>query len=587
MSNIDTHRHFNFRSTEFRLTILLFLLLWVYLIVRAFTVFYIHDEIVTKWSYVVHWNPFPNQGDLDANNHFLLSFLAGSFTRLFNSDSMFLIRLGSVLAFPIYFWSIFRLKYLFEQKWNFYALLIVLTTSSFLIEYFALARGYGLGLAFLVFSLQQMICYFDSNSKKALIGSLIGWVLTIYASLTLLPITLIAVFFLLIYTVRKKFYFWIIPILLMIIPLGYFVEYSFTLKELGKLYYGGEEGFFYSTIHSLTQYIWLVKSTWVDIALVLLTGFILFVSVRRFWKTKNIFDPKLLFSIFLFVGVASILGQNWILGINYPEDRTAMSLIVFFFAALFFALDEIKAKWGFAAASIGVSLTFFALTMNFTHSMHFVTEHLDEELVRNIPLSVNGTPPTTAGRWNMENDLTRDLNLPLRVYQENDADHDTLVDYMVFMLDRRPDLTNLYDIVHLDKISGQSLLKRKKFLKRTKTVEFNHQVISEVEFQNLHQSELSGPIIFRCSGKLKKMTEEKDIFIVFASEDSLTRQGYTYEAVPMIRNRKITDSGEMDFDFSYAMNSLNGANRFVAYIWNPKTEELEGEIKLEVYAIDE
>lgn len=587
MSSLDTQRHFNLRSTEFRLTFLLFLLLWAYLIIRAFSVFYIHDEIVTKWSYVVHWNFLPNHGAIDANNHFLLSLLAGFFTRLFNSDSMFLIRLGSVLAFPIYFWSIFRLKYLFQNKWNFYALLIALTTSSFLIEYFALARGYGLGLAFLVFSIQQMTYYFNSNSKKALIGSLIGWLLTIYASLTLLPITLIAVFFIGIYTVRRKFYIWIIPILLMIVPFGYFVNYSFALKDLGKLYYGGAEGFFSSTIHSLTKYVWLVESTWVDIVIALVAGFILFVTIKKFWKTKNIFDPKLIFSIFLLVGVASILGQYWLLGVNYPEDRTAMFLIVFFFGALFLALDEITAKKVFALISIGLSLTFFVITMNFTHSMHFVTEHLDEELVRNIPLSVNGTPPTTAGRWNMENDLTRELNLPLRVYQDNDDLHDTLVDYMVFVPERRPGLDEWYEVVHRDQISGQALLKRKKFLKRTKNFGVEHSIISGVEFQNLHVSNLEGPIVLRCSGKLEQMTEQKEIFIVFSSEDSLTNQWYTYESVPMIRNSKINDAGEMKFDFSYAMNALEGANSFKAYIWNQNMEELQGKIKLEVYAIDE
>lgn len=587
MSNLDTQKYFNLRSTEFRLTILLFLLLWVYLIIRAFSVFYIHDEIVTKWSYVIHWNPFPNQGAIDANNHFLLSLLAGFFTRLFNSDSMFLIRLGSVLAFPIYFWSIFRLKYLFQQKWNFYALLIALTTSSFLIEYFALARGYGLGLAFLVFSIQQMICYFDSDSKKALIGSLIGWLLTVYASLTLLPITLIAVFFIGIYTARRKFYIWILPVLLMVIPLGYFVEYSFVLKDLGKLYYGGAEGFFSSTIHSLTKYVWLVESTWVDLGIALVTGFILFAAIRRFWKVKNLFDPKLIFSIFLFVGVASILGQYWILGVNYPEDRTAMFLIVFFFGALFFALDDLKSNKIVALISIGLSLVFFTITMNFTHSMHFVTEHLDEELVRNIPLSVNGTPPTTAGRWNMENDLTRELNLPLRVYQDNDDPHDTLVDYMVFVPERRPGLFDLYEIAHLDPISGQALLKRKKFLKRTKNVEVEHSVISEVEYQIMHISNLEGPMVLRCSGKLEQMTELKEVFIVFSSEDSLSKQQFTYEMIPMIRNSKISDSGEMNFDFSYAMNALEGANSFAAYIWNQNVEALQGKIKLEVYAIEE
>ena len=53
----------------------------------------------------------------------------------------------------------------------------------------------------------------------------------------------------------------------------------------------------------------------------------------------------------------------------------------------------------------------------------------------------------------------------------------------------------------------------------------------------------------------------------------------------MIRNKKLTDSGEMSFDFSYALNAIKGANSYAAYIWNQNKEELGGRIKLEVYEI--
>ncbi len=574
-------------STEFRLVLSIFILLWVYLIVRSLTVFYLHDELVTKWTYVIHWFPFPNRGEIDANNHFFLSLLAGFFTRVFQSDSMFLMRLGSLLAFPIYFWSTYRLKFLFQQKWNFYALLIALTTSGFLIEFFGLARGYGLALAFLVFSLQQMIAYFHSGSKKALIGALIGWVLTVYSSLTFLPFALIGVLFIGFFTVKRKFNVWLIPIGLAFIPLAYFIEYSFILKELGKLYYGGTEGFFANTIHSLTRYVWNVQSAWVDVVLILLTCLILFATVKRYWKSKNLFEPKMVFSLFFFLSIASILAQRWILGVNFPEDRTALYFVIFFFGALFFSIDEFTQKKGVGLFFVGFSLVFFLLTMNFTHSVAFYQEHLDEELVTLIPESVNGTPPTTAGRWNMENELTRQLDLPFRIYQGNDKAFDTIVDYMIYYPERRPELADLYSVIHQDQISGLALLERKKFLRRSKITEVSHQIIDQAEFQTFYTSTMKKPMLLRCSGKLEGMTKEKEIFIVFSSQDSLSGQQYTYEVAPMVRNKKISNAGELAFDFSYAMNSLDGANSFAVYLWNQNREELHGEIKLEVYALEE
>lgn len=580
-------------SIEFRFVFNVFILLWLYLIIRSFTVFYLHDELVTKWIYVIHWFPFPNRGEIDANNHFFLSLLAGLFTRVFKSDSMFFIRLGSLLAFPIYFWSAYRLKFLFQQKWNFYALLIALTTSAFLIEFFGLARGYGLALAFLVFSLQQMTAYFHSGSKKALLAALIGCILLVYSSLTFLPFALIGVLFIGLFTLKNalagpvKSYLWLVPVGLALIPLAYFIEYSFILKELGKLYYGGTEGFFANTIHSLTRYVWRIETTWVDVVLVLLTCFILFVTVKRYWKSKSLFDPKMIFSLFFFLSVASILAQRWVLGVNFPEDRTALYLVVFFFGALFFSIDEFTQKKGIGLFCLGFSFVFFLFNLNFSYSIAFFQEHLDEELVTLIPESVNGTPATTAGRWNMENELTRQLDLPFRVYQGNDQESDTIVDYMIYYPERRPELTDLYKVIHQDKISGLALLERKKLLSRSKITEVSHQIVNQAEFQTFYGSAMKGPMLVRCSGELEKMTKEKDIFIVFSSQDSLSGQQYTYEVASMVRNKKINSNGKLIFDFSYAMNALDGANSFAVYLWNQKREELEGRIKLEVYTLDE
>lgn len=590
-------------STEFRLVFGVFVFLWLYLIIRSFTVFDLHDELVTKWSYVIHWFPFPNRGNIDANNHFFLSLLAGFFTRIFKSDSMFLLRLGSLLAFPIYFWSIYRLKFLFNQKWNFYALLITLSTTAFLIEFFGLARGYGLALAFLVFSLQQMIAYFHSNSTKTLLGSLIGWILTVYASLTFLPFALIGVGMLGLFTISKsrglrlrferrlsgaeahvvRF----IPIVIALLLLAYFVQYSFLLKELDKLYYGGTEGFFVNTVHTLTRYIWSVEIVWVDVLLVLLTGFILFATIKQYSKSKSLFDSKMIFSLFFFLAIAGIFAQRLILEVNFPEDRTALYLVIFFFGALFLSIDQLTHKKGFGIFFIGFSLTFFLLNFNFTHSIAFFQEHLDEELVTLIPKNVKGTPPTTAGRWNMENELTRQLDLPFRMYQGNDRPSDTIVDYMIYYPERRLEISDLYKVIHQDKISGLALLERKKLLSRSKVAESLSQISSEAEYQTFYSSTLNGPMVLRCSGQLDKMMKEKEIFIVFSSQDSLSGQQFSYEVAPMIRNKKINDAGELKFDFSYAMNALDGANSFAVYLWNQNREELGGRIKLEVYKIDE
>lgn len=573
-------------SMEFRVALLFFLFLWAYLIIRAFTVFYIHDEIVTKWCYVIRWNPLPNRGFIDANNHFLLSLIAGFFTRLFHSESMFVIRLGSLLAFPIYFWSIYRLKSFFQQKWNFYALFIGLTTAAFLIEFFALARGYGLALAFLVFSLQQMMVFFHTHKKRALLGSLIGWFLAVFASLTLVPFALVALFMLGVFVLKEKMYRWLLAILIALVPLYYFVLYLFELKSLGKLYYGGKDGFFSSTVHSITRYFWSSENSLLDAVLVILSALILYSCAKGLIKTRSIFDPKVLFHLFFIIAIGNIFGQHLLLGVNFPEDRTAIYLVVFFFGALLFSIDALTDKKGVGIVVASGSLLFFGANVNFTHSISFSYEHLDPQLVTLIPSSVKGTPPTTSGRLNMENEMTRTMNLPLRVYQENDNPWDTLVDYMVFNPDRRPELKNQYTILHRDNISGLALLKRKKSLSRTKVSRDKFQVVSEAEFQTLSSVPLQQPLLIRCSGTLSKLNDQTEIFIVISSEDTLSKQSRTYEAVPIVINTKIGEGGSVTFDFSYALNRVKGANRYNVYIWNLNRDVVEGQIILAVYTLD-
>ena len=466
-------------------------------------------------------------------------------------------------------------------------MLMLFSTSAFLIEFFGLARGYGLASAFLVFSLQQTALYFHLGKKRALLGACTGWLLAVYSSLTLLPFALLGILLLLLFTLKRRFFIWLAPVLLSAAVLVYFVQYSFLLKELGKLYYGGTDGFFVNTVETLTFYLWNCKSVWLNGVLTLLFCFIMFVAVRSFWKVKNVFEPSLIFSLFLFAGVVSILVQHWLLGVNFPEDRTAIYLVIFFFGAFTLAIDEFTARKGMAFGLIGIAMVFFLWNFNFSHSIAFYEEHVDVELVKRIPKSVYKIPPTTSGRWNMENELTRELELPFRVYQSNDQPSDTLVDYMIFYPNKRKELLPHYNVLHQDEVSGLALLERKTLLPRTRVDEVTNAIVSEAEFQTLYSSDLTDPLILRCKGKLEQLTKEKEIFIIFSSEDSLSKQRFTYEAVPIVRNKKVTDSGEMRFDFSYALNAIKGANSFAVYIWNQKMDVLQGEIKLEVYSIDD
>jgi hypothetical protein len=576
------------RDKEFLIFFGIFLLLWIYVIIRVNTVFYIYDEIHTKWIYMVEWNYLPYSGYIDANNHFLNSFLGGLFIRLFNSDAMWIVRFPSMLAFPIYFWAIYGFRHHFQHKINFYAFASLFLFSAFLLDYFGLARGYGLSIAFLILAFQQMMSYFTGKKRLNVLGIVISWLGAVFANLTLLPFAMAAMVFILIFQVNKKKYAHILPILISLIPIIYLVKYSFHLKEIGKLYYGGQDGFFTDTVHSLTPYLWDTKSIYLDILLIFLFLVIVVITSIRFFKERKLFDPKILFSLFLILAVVNILAQHYILDINFPEDRSALYLIVFFFGALPFAIDRLENK-RIAVPFIAIPVVFFLVHLNFSHSVFFFYEHFDEKLLTSMEEDVNGIPPSSGGRfWNMDNELSRTNNLPSRALQEMYFPADTILDYLITTKGLLPDyVENMYSEKYFDNISTLTLYERKQFLNRKKVNEQITAIGGINEYYTLWEAKSDKAHYIRLSGYLKDMNIFRKSLIIFNSESNDRSIIHYSNYFNLIESRPIDENGSLHFDFTIALNDFPDSTNQIVFYWNPNKFEINGEIKAEIYEIVE
>lgn len=573
------------KRISFSLIVGLFVFLWAFLIVRANTVFYFHDEIVTKWAYMINWNPFPLMGYIDANNHFVNSLLGGLFVRLFESDAMWIVRLPNLLAFPLFFWSIYAMRKFFERRVNFLMLLITLTCTTFLVEYFGFARGYGMSMAFLVLAIQQTLAFKNDGRARYFIISLIAWVFAVYSNLTLAPFALAGMLFLAYIQWRKRSKILVIAVLPALFLVAYSIRYSFLLKKMGKLYMGSQDGFFQTTVHNLTPYLWNVDNILVDILLAVLTLFVMITLVWRMRKSKHMLDPRIVYPAFLILAVLNIVGQNVIFGVNYPEDRAALYLIVFFFGGLSFAFDYWKLRWP-AYPIIGITLFFFVLNFNVNKSILVDFEHFDEELLTKIPNDVFGIPPSTGGRyWGIDNELSRARNLPLRAFQEVKMPGDTLLDYIIYPEEMTTDLLNLYHPVYKDQISELTLFERNHFLRRSLIGSTLTQIDGDNEYFNLYVNKLDQPLFFRCIGKMERMNIFRDGTLIFSAEDSLSQQSLYYRSVPLNESCAVNEKGEIHFDFTFAMNQFPDANLVKVYLWNLEKKKQKGEIVLEVYAI--
>lgn len=75
----------------------------------------------------------------------------------------------------------------------------------------------------------------------------------------------------------------------------------------------------------------------------------------------------------------------------------------------------------------------------------------------------------------------------------------------------------------------------------------------------------------------------KDAVIVFTAEDSINGGLFYYQDILMTQNCFINADGNIQFDFTMAMNTYPDANQVKVYLWNNRSVSLLGDMKLEVY----
>ena len=277
--------------------------------------------------------------------------------------------------------------------------------------------------------------------------------------------------------------------------------------------------------------------------------------------------------------------QNLIFGIFYPENRAAAYLVFLFFGSLTFIFDQLS--WRLLYIPImGLTTFFFWINFNFTHTKIYYYEHIDEELLSLIPNEVNGTPPATGARfWQMDDELSKIKNFPIRAFQSSQSEEDTLFDYIIQLEELRPKIRENYQVLHVDTISKLTLFKRKEFLPRRKTQEYLLRYDGNNRYYELTPHIKQSPIFIRCIGEFTDISKENNYQIIFSVEDSATHQIYNYGGVGPLSCAKIAADKSIKFDFLYTINEFPSSAILKTYIFNPREDSISGEIKTEVYEI--
>ncbi|MEQ8909697.1 MAG: hypothetical protein RIC95_10925 [Vicingaceae bacterium] len=581
-----------FSKRESVFLILLFGALLIYLIARTLLIFYAHDELVTKWAYCIDWNYLPLQGYVDANNHFLFSFLSGLFMRLFSSDSLLVFRLPSLLAFPIYFFSVISLRPFFKQKSSFYVALLALAGSHFVFDFFNMGRGYALAWALLMATLSSLLYFYQSQKITQLFWALVFGLLGMYSNLSITPFLLILFFTVPLLSLlfkkpsRNKIVAVCALFLLSFYPFFYLVQYSFKLKEMGKLYLGSESDFWATTVYPLLHLNFGLNETFAQ----LLVGVLLAVILGAAFKYKLNYKAKpsiyiLLFSLWGLL-LLSIVIQNLLLNINFPEDRAIGHLLILSLLLFALALDRLKAR-----KVAYLSLVFFGLSFllkaNLHHSQIYKYEQFDKSLLSSIPDTVKGIPTATAGKyWVMPNAMSRAGFFPAKAFQTVNSARDTLHDYILALAVDSSKFSDQYEVFKLDKLSETAVLKRKRFLDRRLIQEHTTSVDGDGEYYNLSKHFTEKAVYARISGTLYEVSTYKPCVILVTQETIKSKENLMYVGFDPVTACPIEKDGGINFDITFSILDYTEESSSLIFIYNPKRNQLKGDFKVSLYSTE-
>jgi hypothetical protein len=227
---------------------------------RAATFPFTHDESLS--FAIFSWDP---GWGATANNHLLNTFLMKWCSILFG-DSELSLRLPNILAHVIYLLCTLVLLKRFQHTVLQIAGFVMLNLNPFLLDFFFLARGYGLALAFLMLSLYLLVRAFEQKQQqgfeKYLYLSVSAGSLAVLANFAFLnyylPLLLASAWLLLSDASLRRFSRSCIPEAMALfsassIFLAVILFKVFHLQQLGELYFGGHVGFINDTVNSLVR----------------------------------------------------------------------------------------------------------------------------------------------------------------------------------------------------------------------------------------------------------------------------------------------------------------------------------------------
>ncbi|MCF6341307.1 MAG: hypothetical protein L3J31_00690 [Bacteroidales bacterium] len=575
------------RTTEKRVFFILSVLLWGYLLLRAWLVPIIYDEVATFYHYVQAGEFLPWFAHWDANNHILNSALTIFSYKLFGSSPLAL-RLPNLLMSVLFFVFCFKIAETIINSYLRWVFILSLLMAHSFVDYFCLSRGYGMSMALLFGSIWYLMQSMKNAGAKNYLLTLLFLNLAVLANLTLIISAFIVMALLFLNLIRRKKI--LLPAFITFVagmlPAAFFVKLLFFMKAKGLLYYGSAAGFKTVTLWSLVKYFTGFESGIIENLVIVY--FVTIVAalawlVSRSKGANPFCRIHFVFGFLMTGNVAAIFLNAWLFDVNYPEDRAGLFLFPFFIGSVIFLADEVniphlkKVLVGLASFLLFFPLHFLA-TANLSHNSLENFRILQRFYDKVATYQEAGEMRLTIGGSHNKELLWSYLNfrnggklnqMSTRSYPAMD------LDFQITGYPDDPDWFILYDSIDYDPQTQFYLVKRKQQLPK-KLLQSKDGIVHKEKPNREYFSLLEGradTLIGKSllvSFNLAVQTANKpfDSWVVFTVKDK-NKQTLRYERVPFNWLRTDWSNPENRMTNTIYVKDLPPeSDKYILFVWN-------------------
>ena len=373
----STYTSFCSLNKESLLFISLGITLFILVVVQAINVPLTHDEGNTIYCSTTSIVDIVSYKDPVPNNHILNTLFIKLSQSIFG-DQLLTNRLHNILLFiPFFLYAVRSSRLLYDDIWVRVALVVTICMQAYVLDFFSVTRGYGVGLAFEMMSIYYLIKRFTSSNIQFSFWSALWGACAVYANFSFLnffiPLLGLLIFISVFKSSSTREY--LIKEVVMIFVIGLLLGAAILVPvskivAADELVYWGTDGFFDNTVSSLIasllyqiDYFNLSGHDVKNLVTIFVFGLLVVgaISNRPFFKNQKLL---LTYGLLLSAVLFNILSY-WILKIPYLTGRAVLVFIPLFGLSIASALDAIIRFNRKVGLSISIGIVFLC-------SFHFV-----------------------------------------------------------------------------------------------------------------------------------------------------------------------------------------------------------------------